>query len=61
MSKGNPVHIRWKNHKKFVQKGIRFRPEYAALIDRISSEQGICQREVLERALEAYYGGVKDE
>jgi hypothetical protein len=57
---GNPVHIRWKNHKKFVLKGIRFRPEYAELIDRLSEEKGVCQREVIEEALKGFFGEPKE-
>jgi hypothetical protein len=54
--RSNLADIRWKNHKKYIKKGIGFQPGYAALIDRISSERGITQREVLEEALKNTFG-----
>jgi hypothetical protein len=56
MTEGNPVHIRWKNHKKYIRKGISFRPEYSELIDRLCAEQKITQRELIENALKEVYG-----
>ena len=52
--RSNLAAIRWKGHTKCVrvQKGIRFRPEYARLLERVAEEKGICQREVVEQALE---------
>jgi hypothetical protein len=54
--RGNLADIRWKDHKKFVRKGISFRPEYAEMIDRISAERKITQREVLEEGLKNTFG-----
>jgi hypothetical protein len=54
--RGNLADIRWAGHKKFVLKGIRFRPEYAELIDRLSTEKEVSQREVIEEALKNTFG-----
>jgi hypothetical protein len=55
----NPAFIRWKDHKKYIKKGISFQPEYAELIKRISKERKITQREVLEEALKNTFGDPK--
>lgn len=56
MNSGNPVHIRWKGHERYVRKSIAFKPGYAELIDRLSKERCLCQREVIEEALRQVYG-----
>lgn len=53
--KESPAEIRWKGHKRFVAKNVRFQPEYADLVNRLSADLGITQREVLERALRFTY------
>lgn len=58
--RSNLADIRWKNHKKYIKKGIGFQPEYAALIDRLSKEMSITQREVIEGALKSTFGDPKD-
>jgi hypothetical protein len=57
--RSNLADIRWKDHKKYIKKGIGFQPEYAELIDRISKERKITQREVLEEALKNTFGDPK--
>jgi hypothetical protein len=57
--RSNLADIRWKDHKKFVRKGISFQPEYAELIDKISAERKITQREVIEEALKGFFGDPK--
>ena len=54
--RGNLADIRWFGHKKYIQKGIRFRPEYALLLDQLAKAKGISQREVVESAMESLYG-----
>jgi hypothetical protein len=43
----------------YVPKYIKFRPDYAELIDGLCAERKISQRELIEEALENTFGSLK--